>query len=77
MATRRINLPRRLRAWRRREGLTQKEAAERLSVNPFTYVEYESGRRGRNMSEFQYQHIIRLTAHRNSNESQAKDRRIA
>jgi transcriptional regulator with XRE-family HTH domain len=33
-----------LRAWRQREGLTQREAAEFLKVNRRTYEDWEYGR---------------------------------
>ena len=58
----RVNLSRRLKAWRKREKLTHKEAGERLGINPLTYMEYEAGRRGKGINELTYQHIISLTA---------------
>jgi DNA-binding transcriptional regulator YiaG len=38
-----MNLPRTLKAWRRREGLTQKQAAERLGRPYSTYFKWEQG----------------------------------
>lgn len=60
--TKRVNLPRRLKAWRKREKIDKHQAAEILSINYFTYLEYESGRRGKGMSGLQYDHIIEKTA---------------
>lgn len=60
----RVNLSKRLKAWRKREKLTQDEAAKLLDLNPSTYIQYENKRRGSGMSEFQYQHILKNTAPR-------------
>lgn len=58
----RVNLPKRLKQWRKREKIDKHEAAVLLNINYFTYLEYESGRRGKGMSGLQYDHIIALTA---------------
>ena len=57
----RVDLPPRLRAWRKRENLTQDEAARLLGFNFYTYIQYETGHRGKGISDFTYQHIIDVT----------------
>jgi transcriptional regulator with XRE-family HTH domain len=58
----RENIPERLVAWRRRENLTQKEAAIRLGLPYGTYVGYEQDHRGKSMNEHRYLYIIEKTA---------------
>jgi len=57
----RVELPPHLRAWRKRENLTQDEAARLLNLNFYTYIQYETGHRGKGISDFTYQHIIDVT----------------
>ena len=58
----RENIPKRLVNWRRRENLTQEEAAIRLDLVYGTYVGYEQDHRGKWMNEHRYRYIIEKTA---------------
>lgn len=61
-------LSRRLKRWRQRtaaetgERFTQVDAAKALEIPYPTYLEYEQGRRGHNMSAVLYRYIVERTA---------------
>jgi len=57
----RVNLARRLKQWRKREGLTQQQAADLLWKGLRGYQEWEQGRRGRGLTDWTYNHILATT----------------
>lgn len=57
----RVNLSTRLKRWRKAKGFTLEVAASELGLKTGTYIEYESGRRGKKMNQLLYDTLILKT----------------
>lgn len=57
----RVDIGRRIKRWRKHNGLTQKQVAKILKISIKTVQDYEQGRRGHGISQWWYRLLMKET----------------